>query len=145
MALFAGLAYAILDSMVKLLIVESHNLVREALAKRLGTAVGLEIATSTGRHADILQKAQTFTPDVILLETKTPEGLKILRTLRQALPKSAVIVLTSYPDSREEDEVREIGATSYLLKTLDTKSLVHEIRTVARHINTAQKATAVSR
>jgi len=115
-----------------LLIVDSHSLVREALEKRLQTAVGLEIVGSLGRYAEAVQQAQMLTPDVILLETKAPEGLETLATLRQRLPDIAVIVLTSYPDSREEDQVRQMGATRYLLKTLDTRSLVHEIRNVAR-------------
>ena len=118
--------------MVKLLIIDSHSLVREALEKRLQTAVGLEIVGSLGRYAEAVQQAQVLAPDVILLETKTSEGLETLVTLRQLLPNIAVIVLTSYPDSREEDQVRQVGAASYLLKTLDTRSLVHEIRTVAR-------------
>jgi len=123
--------------MVKLFIVESHSLVREALERRLRTAVGMEIVTSAGHHEDVLQKARAFAPDVILLETKTQGGLETLQTLRRLLPESAVIVLTSYPDSREEDEVRKMGAASYQLKTLDTKSLIRKIRTVARHANGA--------
>ena len=123
--------------MVKLLIVDSHSLVREALEKRLQTAVDLEIAGSLGRYTDAVEQAQALTPDVILLETKAPEGLETLSTLRHLLPGSAIIVLTSYPDSHEEDRVRQLGAARYLLKTLDTRSLVREIRTVARRDNNA--------
>jgi DNA-binding NarL/FixJ family response regulator len=122
--------------MVKLLIIDSHSLVREALEKRLETAVGLEIIGSLGRYAEAVQQAKVLAPDVILLETKAPEGLETLATLHQLLPDTAVIVLTSYPDSREEDQVQQMGAVSYLLKTLDTRSLVHEIRTVARPSDT---------
>ena len=118
--------------MVKLLIIDSHSLVREALEKRLQTAVGLEIVGSLGRYADALQEARVVVPDVILMETKAPEGLETLAALRQLLPDTALIVLTSYPDSREEDQVRQMGAARYLLKTLDTRALVQEIRTVAR-------------
>ncbi|MGC9393864.1 MAG: response regulator [Anaerolineae bacterium] len=118
--------------MVKLLIIDNHSLVREALEKRLQTAVGLEIVGSLGRYAAAIQQAQVLAPDVILLETKAPEGLETLEILQKLLPDTSVIVLTSYPDSREEDQVRQMGAASYLLKTLDTRSLVHEIRTVAR-------------
>ncbi|MBN2393108.1 MAG: response regulator transcription factor [Anaerolineae bacterium] len=120
-----------------MLIIDSHSLVREALEKRLQTAVGMEIVGSLGRYGEAVQQARASAPDVILLETKAPEGLETLATLRQSLPDTAVIVLTSYPDSREEDQVRQMGAASYLLKTLDTRFLVHEIRTVARPSDTA--------
>ena len=133
MALCQGRSRVILYRMVKLLIIDSHSLVREALAQRLRTAVGLEIVGSLGYYAEAVQQARVLTPDVILLETKAPEGLQTLATLHQLLPDAAVIVLTSYPDSREEDQVRQMGAARYLLKTLDTRSLVREIRTVARN------------
>jgi len=79
-----------------------------------------------------VQRALALHPDVILLEIKASEGLKTLKALREATPQSAVIVLTSYPDSREEDIAIQAGASSYLLKTLDTKALVQEIRAVAQ-------------
>ena len=126
--------------MVKLLIVDDHALVREALEKRLSTAVGMEIVGSTGSYEDALRTALAFTPDVVLMETKACDGLETLRSLCQLLTKSAIIVLTSYPDSREEDEVRAMGAARYLLKNLDTKALVHEIRTAARRVNGAGPA-----
>ncbi len=118
--------------MIKLLIVDNHSLVREALQKRLETAVGIEIIGSIGQYEEALQQACLLSPDVILLETKAPGGLQTLQALRQLCPDCAVIVLTSYPDSHEEDQARQMGAASYVLKTLDTKSLVREIRTVAR-------------
>lgn len=127
--------------MVKLLIVDHHSQVREALVGRLRTAVGLDIVGSTGCYEDALLQAQMLAPDVILIETKAPEGLRTLQTLCRTCPQCAVIVLTSYPDSREEDEVRAIGAASYVLKTLDTRSLVQEIRTVSRRGDGAVAAT----
>ncbi len=134
MALCAARRQNILGRMIKLVIVDPHSLVREALQKRLETAVGLEIVGSTGRYEDALQQTRLLAPDVILLETKAPGGLQTLQTLRRLCPACAVIVLTSYPDSQEEDQARQMGAASYLLKTLDTKSLVGEIRTVARRM-----------
>ncbi len=128
--------------MIKLLIVDNHSLVREALQKRLETTVGLEIVGSTGRYEDALQQARLLTPDVILLEIKAPEGLQTLQTLRRMYAECAVIILTSYPDSQEEDQTRQMGAVSYLLKTLDTKSLVREIRNVARLVHSELATSA---
>ncbi|HRU93952.1 MAG TPA: response regulator, partial [Anaerolineae bacterium] len=59
---------------------------------------------------------------------KTPDGLATLAALRAAAPHSAIIVLTSYPDSREEEAVLAAGAVAYVLKTLDTQALIQAIR-----------------
>ena len=99
--------------MIRVFIVDPHDLVRMALEKRLATAVGLDIISGTGEYADAIQKAQRLRPDVILLESKAPDAMKTLKELAQTLPQSAIIILTSYPDSYEEDATLQLGATRY--------------------------------
>lgn len=118
--------------MVRIMIVDHYDLVRIALETRLRSAVGLEIVGSTSDYSEAARKAQQSHPDVILLETKAPGGLETLRVLCDCLPQSAILVLTTYSDSQEEDETRRLGASRYLLKTLNTGELVREIRTAAR-------------
>ncbi len=118
--------------MIHVLIIDSHNLVRFGLESRLKSAVGLKIVGSTSQYDTALQQARALHPDVILLESKTPDAPATISALCRELPHCAVIVLTSYPDSREEDELMQMGVTRYLLKTLDTKALVSEIRAAAR-------------
>lgn len=111
---------------------DHYDLVRIALETRLQSAVGLEIVGSTSDYGEAARKAQLVHPDVILLETKAPGGLETLRVLCDRSPQAAILVLTTYPDSQEEDETRRLGATRYLLKTLNTGELVREIRAAAR-------------
>ncbi len=113
-----------------------------ALETRLRTAVGLEIVGSTNDYAEAPHKALQLRPDVILIETKAPQGLATLAVLHRQLPQCAVIVLTSYPDSHEEDQTHARGAARYLLKTLNTKELVQEIRTAAREKQAVVSASA---
>ncbi len=118
--------------MIRVLIVDPHDLVRVALENRLATAVGLDIISGTSEYEDAIQKAQRLCPDVILLEPKAPGGMEVLKKLTQTLPQSAFIILTSYLDSHEEDAALQLGAARCLLKTLNTKELVREIRASAR-------------
>ncbi|MBN1262647.1 MAG: response regulator transcription factor [Anaerolineae bacterium] len=113
--------------MIRVLIVEEHDRVRLALEARLHGMTDLQVVKSTREYADAVRDAQACGPDVILMEVKAPQGMVTLRALREALPLCAVIVLTSYLDSREEESVLEMGASAYLLKTLDTQALVRRI------------------
>jgi DNA-binding NarL/FixJ family response regulator len=121
------------ESMIRIFIVDRHPLVRQALENRLTVTDDLEIVGSTGRYQFAVQRVGILLPDVILLETKAPTGIETLKALRAASPKSAVIVLTSYPDSREEDITLQNGAVSYVLKNLNTKALIQEIHHAASH------------
>jgi two-component system vancomycin resistance associated response regulator VraR len=118
--------------MIHILIVEEHEQVRKALTARLHNHNDLCVVRSLGCGAEAIEYAHTYQPEVVLMEIKTSEGMRTLRALRKALPEGAIIVLTSYLDSREEAEVLDLGASAYVLKSLNTAALVEQIHNSAR-------------
>jgi DNA-binding NarL/FixJ family response regulator len=122
--------------MIRILVVDEHEQVRRALEACLRATEDLQVVKSTGRYAQAVRDACTLAPEVILLETKAPDGIETLQALRTAVPQAAVIVLTSYSDSREEEAVLELGAVAYVLKTLDTHILLETIRQTAGDVLT---------
>ena len=120
-------------SPARLLIIDEHDTVREALEARLNATAGLEVIGCTGCWETGLQEAVSQKPDVVLLETKRTdgEGLDALRCLTEQCPSTSVVVLTSYPDAEEKEEALQMGAASYILKDIDTPQLVREIQAVA--------------
>lgn len=117
--------------MIRVLIVDEHEQVRRALEVCLRNAEDLQVVKSTSRYVQAVQDARVLAPEVILLETKTLDGLQTLQAMRAAAPQAAVIVLTSYSDSREEEAALALGAAAYVLKTLDSQALVQAIRRAA--------------
>lgn len=113
----------------RLLIIDDHDAVREALQARLSVATGLEVIGCTGCWEAGLQEAISKRPDVVLLETKRTDGqgLEALRCLSERCLSTNVVVLTSYPDADEQEVALQAGAARYLLKDIDTPQLVREI------------------
>jgi len=118
----------------RLLIIDDHDFVREALEARLSEAAGLEVVGCTGCWRTGLRDAVKLKPDVVLLETKRADGqgLEALRRLAEQCPHTNVVVLTSYPDEEEQTQAHRIGAQSYILKDIDTPQLVREIQAAVR-------------
>lgn len=118
----------------RLLIIDDHDAVREALEARLQDAAELEVVGCTGCWRTGLRDAVRLKPDIVLLEIKRADrqGLEALHHLTEQCPRSSVVVLTSYPDAEEEKEARRIGATRYVLKDIDTPQLVREIQAAVR-------------
>lgn len=116
----------------QLLIIDDHDGVREALKARLNAAPDMEVVGCTGCWRIGLNAALTREPDVVLLEIKRAdgEGLEALECLANQCASTDIVVLTSYADADERAKARAKGAAAYLLKDIDTRQLVREIRSV---------------
>jgi len=118
----------------RLLIIDDHDAVREALRARLGALPEIEVVGCTGSWEVGLQRALELEPDVVLIETKRADGkgLEALQCITDRCSCADVIVLTSYLDAEERDAARSSGAARYLLKDIDSTRLVSEIQSVTR-------------
>ena len=118
----------------RLLIIDDHDAVREALRARLGALPEIEVVGCTGSWEVGLQRALELEPDVVLIETKRAdgEGLEALQCITDRCSCADVIVLTSYLDAEERAAARSSGAARYLLKDIDSTRLVSEIQSVTR-------------
>jgi DNA-binding NarL/FixJ family response regulator len=121
-------------ALTRLLIIDDHDVVREALEARLRTTATVEIVGCTGCWRTGLRDAVRLEPDVVLLETKRSDGqgLEALRNLAKECPNASIVVLTSYPDAEEQAEARRMGAIRYILKDIDTSQLIREIQVSVR-------------
>jgi len=116
----------------RLVIIDDHDDVREALEARLGAARGIDVVGCTGCWRTGLDLALASEPDVVLLETKRTdgEGLAAMDCFLDQCPCAAVMVLTSYVDVQERAYARSRGVVRYLLKDIDTAQLVREIQSL---------------
>ena len=121
-------------ALTRLLIIDDHDAVREALEAQLRTTVWVDVVGCTGCWKIGLQEAMRLQPDVVLLETKRADGqgLEALRRLTRQCPHASIVVLTSYPDAEEQQEACRVGAMRYVLKDIDTPQLVREIQAAVR-------------
>lgn len=113
----------------RLLIIDEHRAVRQALVSRLQQTGKLQVVGSTGSTEEGLLQVEALRPNIVLLETKRSDGtgLETCRRIARSHPKTVVIVLTSYDDEDERQAAYMAGATRYLLKDIDSTQLVCEI------------------
>jgi DNA-binding NarL/FixJ family response regulator len=120
--------YAIM-ARTRLLIIDEHRAVRQALVSRLQQTGKLEVVGSTGSAEEGLLQVEALRPNIVLLETKRSDGsgLETCRRIARSHPDTTVIVLTSYDDEDERQAAYMAGATRYLLKDIDSSRLLCEI------------------
>ena len=116
----------------KLMIIDDRETVRQALEDRLSHAPEIELVGAAGTGADGVQAVLDLKPDVVLLEIKMADGMGLvtLQRVLQVAPSAYVIVLTSYMDEAERLACFQAGASSYVLKDIDSKRLIRAIESV---------------
>ena len=114
----------------RLVIVDEHPEVREALRTRLGRLPGvLVVGDGSGTDEDLCQ-VRALRPDVVIIESKRADGrgLEIIDAIVRSRLGTHVIVLTSYPGEWERWAVLRAGAERYLLKDIGSEELLGQIR-----------------
>jgi NarL family two-component system response regulator LiaR len=87
---------------------------------------------ATAREA--LSRARELRPDLVLMDISMPggSGLEATAVLRQELPDTAVVMLTSSDEDDHLQQAVRLGAAGYLLKDLDARELFDLIAGIAR-------------
>ena len=119
---------------IKLMIVDDHEMVRLGMKTALEPEEDMEIVADVGDARVALTEAEIKRPDVVLMDVRMPgmDGIQACRLLRERLPETKVVMLTSYSD---EDAVMAsimAGAVGYFLKDLGRSELLEAVRSVAK-------------
>lgn len=119
---------------LKLLLVDDQAMFREALRTLLALQQDFEIVGEAGDGASAIDAAQRERPDVVLMDLRMPGlgGVEATRRLRDELPESRVIVLTTFEEDEEVFAALRAGAVGYLLKASPSAKLCEAIRLAAR-------------
>ncbi|WP_409342413.1 response regulator [Paenibacillus sp. MBLB4367] len=123
-----------MDTPIKVLLVDDHEMVRIGLAAVLGTEDGIEVVGEAGSGEEGIRLALEYRPDVVLMDLvmEGMDGIETTRRLLQQHPDCKVIVLTSFLDDEKMYPVIEAGAFSYLLKTSRANEIAQAIRSASK-------------
>ena len=119
--------------MIRLMIVDDHEVVRLGLKSALEPEDDMELAGEFGDARAALREAEFSRPDVVLMDVRMPgmDGIEACRAMRDIAPDARVIMLTSYGDEQAVFSSIMAGASGYLLKNTGRADLLSAIRSVA--------------
>src|SRR5690349_22166484 len=110
---------------ITILLVDDHAIVRQGVRTFLATQPDLSVVAEAGTGSEAVTLAAQYVPDVVLMDLIMPDmdGVEATRRLKQASPRSQVMVLTSYHEDEHIFPALKAGALSYLLKDLSSEEL----------------------
>jgi DNA-binding NarL/FixJ family response regulator len=119
---------------IRILLADDHTVVRQGFRALLETEPDLTVVgeAETGRQAVLMTKQ--LIPDVTLMDIAMPmlNGLEAIRQIAKEVPKTKVLVLSSYNDDEYVRQLTEAGAVGYLLKQTTAAELIRAVHEAHR-------------
>jgi DNA-binding NarL/FixJ family response regulator len=117
---------------IRVLIADDQRVVRDGLALLVGLIDGAVVVAAAGDGAEAVQLAEAHHPDVILMDLRMPgtDGITATGQLRERLPATRVLVLTTYADQDAIVPALQAGARGYLTKDASAEQIETAIRAV---------------
>lgn len=137
--------------MIKILIADDQELIRESLKIILSTNNEFEVIDTVGSGKEVVESIRRHIPDIILMDVRMPDmdGVQCTKFVKEVYPEIKVIVLTTFDDDDEYIfSALKYGASGYLLKGVSLDELTSAIKTVLQggaifNPNVASKVTKI--
>jgi two-component system response regulator DevR len=120
--------------MIRLLIIDDHEMVREGLKAMLSAEPDFTIVGDAANADQAFALIERQRPDIILLDVRLPgaSGIEVCRTVTERYPEIAVIILTTFTDESLVEQCIKAGARGFIVKDIERFDLKRSIRAVAR-------------
>lgn len=120
--------------MIKVLIVDDHQIVREGLKQILSETSDIKVLAEGEKGYDALKKMEEQEFDVVILDISLPDenGLEILKKIKSQSSHTAVLILSIYSEEQYAIRALRAGAAGYLSKESASDELIEAIRKISR-------------
>jgi DNA-binding NarL/FixJ family response regulator len=119
---------------IKVLIVDDHALFRRGINAVLVNNKSLDVVGEAIDGLEALEKAESLSPDVILMDLNMPRctGLEATQALQAKIPDVDILVLTVSDNEADLFSAIKYGAKGYILKNTEPEDLVQAIINIAQ-------------
>ncbi len=119
-----------LDSQIKLFLVDDHEMVRRGLISYLLTDPSFEIIGEASSGSEAVKKLKDLEPDIVLMDLimENGNGIEATKEVIKLHPDCKIIILTSFYDDEQVFPAIEAGAFSYVLKTASADEITETIK-----------------
>jgi NarL family two-component system response regulator LiaR len=121
-----------MNETIRILIADDHAIVRKGLITLIASEPGIEIVGEAIDGVEVVLKARSLKPDVILLDMIMPRqnGLEAIKQIKHENPEARILVITSFAEDQMLFPAIKAGALGYLLKDSHPNQLLQAIRDV---------------
>ena len=117
-----------MDKPARILVVDDNESVRDTMKAILESEGYVVDCAVTGKEA--IKKTQETTYNLALIDIRLPdmEGVELLKLMKDAVPRTRKIIITSYPTMQNAVLALNSNADAYLVKPLNMEKLLEAIK-----------------
>jgi DNA-binding NarL/FixJ family response regulator len=118
--------------MIKVLIVDDQEIIRESLAFMLGGRPNISVIGTAENGQEAIRQVRTNKPDIVLMDIRMPgmDGIESMKIIKEYSAETKVLILTTFDDDQYIYDALKNGANGFLLKGVKLDELVKSIETV---------------
>lgn len=118
---------------IRVLVLDDHEVVRRGICDILERADGITVVAEAANVQQAIRRADAVKPTVILSDLRLPDGtgLDVLNHVRETLPETRFVVLTSYDDDDARGAAKAAGAHGFVAKTAASADVLQAVRDAA--------------
>lgn len=130
--------------MVRVVVVDDHEVVRKGIIAYLTTESNIEVVGQASSGNASLPIIKSEKPDVVLMDLMMEDGngIEATQKIMAFYPDCRIIILTSFYDDEQIFPAIEAGAFSYILKTSSASEIVDVIMKAAKGENVIEPKVA---
>jgi DNA-binding NarL/FixJ family response regulator len=117
---------------LRVMLVDDHEIVRSGIKAMLAATDDIRVVAEAESVSQAVHEAERTRPDVVVMDIRLVDGsgIEATREIRDKLPNTHVLMLTSFADDEAVYAAIMAGAAGYVLKQIKGGDLVRGIRTV---------------
>jgi len=117
---------------LRVVLVDDNEVVRNGIKALLEQTPDVSVVGEAGTVKDAIARVEWARPDVVIMDVRLPDGsgIEATREIRARLPKTQVLMLTTFADDEALFASIMAGAAGYVLKQIKGADLVRAVQTV---------------
>lgn len=118
------------EGVLRILIADDHQIVREGLASLISGEADLELVGQASDGYEAVDLTRRLRPDVVIMDISMAgmDGEEATRRIKSWMPETRVIALSMSTESHQAERIRVAGAEAYLCKTDPSEQLLEAVR-----------------
>lgn len=118
--------------MIRVFLVDDHEVVRRGLIDLLGADPELDVVGEAGSVAEAMARIPAVQPDVAVLDVRLPDGngIELCRELLSLMPDLRCLMLTSFTSDEAMLDAILAGASGYVIKDIKGMELAEAVKDV---------------